>query len=185
MLNGGQREDAEEPGRYLPNERPCPTCRGPISPDKIFSRHIFEPSDDELQTHVKSESVDVDAEVVMVDVEARVNNPGKVVRKRKTHARRVLDSDDDEEDNDDDDLSDFIVQDDQDEDEKDARRELKKRLKGKRKEIIVIEDSEDDGVIFGARPDTPTGPVPIKLMSKFLPSTKMKVRMLFIVGVIR
>lgn len=173
-MNAGQREDAEEPGRYQADERPCPTCRGAISPDRIFSRTAFEPSDEELQAHTNAGNVDSDGDAVMVDAEAKVAKAGRVVRKRKASARRVLDSDEEEGD-DDDDLSDFIVQDDEDDEEKAARRELERRLKGKRKEIIVVSDDEDDDVIFGAKPDTPTGSGQIKLMAKFLPSTKMKV----------
>ena len=89
-------------------------------------------------------------------------------------------------DGDDDDMSDFIVESDEDEEEKDAHRELKRlKGKGKAKEVIVISDSEDDSeddgdddIIFGAKLDrfARRGPANVKLMPKFLPSTKMKVR---------
>lgn len=108
-----------------------------------------------------------------------------VKRKRATH-KVVLDSDDiiiseaeSEEEEDDEDMDDFIVQSDEDEEEKDARRKLRKRL-GKRRAIVVdsddeIEDSpEDKEVLFGAK-KAPASGEPIKLMPRFLPSTKMKV----------
>lgn len=109
---------------------------------------------------------------------APVSNPGRILRKRKASARRVLSSDDDFED-DEDSMSDFIVDSDEDEEEKNARRALKKRLrKGKERarEVIEISDDEEDSdVIFGAKPDGPLDEEKRKLMPKFLPSTKMKV----------
>lgn len=183
MLHGAQREDGDGAARYKPDERPCPTCRGIISPDKIFSRTAFEPSDEELSGNVKpKDEVDGDGDVKMIDVGAEVVKPGRVVRKRKVRARRVLDSDEEEEeDDDDDDLSDFIVNSDEDEEEKDAARALKRRLQSKGKgkararHTIVISDDEDDDIIFGAKPDYPAGLEGVKVMDKFLPSTKMKV----------
>ncbi|EKM56552.1 uncharacterized protein PHACADRAFT_207772 [Phanerochaete carnosa HHB-10118-sp] len=177
VLNGAQREDAAEPTRYKMDERPCPTCRSPISADKIFARTAFEPSDEQLSAE-KEEPVEtqIAGDTIMVDVKAeggvKSAKAGRVVRKRRAHSRRVLDSD---EDVDDDEMSDFIVESDEDE-EKDARRELKKRLKGKRR-AIVLSDDEDEDVIFGTKqgkPEAVAGEQPIRLMAKFLPSTKMK-----------
>jgi hypothetical protein len=115
----------------------------------------------------------------------------KAKKPKRTAGRfRVLDSDDiqpdseadsetEDDDDDDDEMSDFIVQSDEDEEEKDARRKLKKQL-GKRKAIIV--DSDDDieedspeerEIIFGKK--IAVSKEAIKLMPRFLPSTKMKV----------
>ena len=68
---------------------------------------------------------------------------------------------------------------DEDEEEKDARRALKKM--GKRRANVVLDSDEemelDDDVICGAKPDLADMPMgDIKTMSRFLPSTKMKVR---------
>ncbi|KZT61690.1 hypothetical protein CALCODRAFT_490930, partial [Calocera cornea HHB12733] len=42
-------EKAMEPGpEYKAAERPCPSCRQPISQEKLFRRSAFEPSDDQL-----------------------------------------------------------------------------------------------------------------------------------------
>lgn len=189
VLNGAQREDAAEPTRFKADERPCPTCRSPISADKIFARTAFEPSDEELSTDKKgtakiekNEPVDIkiNDDIVTINAEAQAVKPakaGRVVRKRKARSRRVFDSDEEVDDGDGDDMSDFIVESDEDEGEKDTRRELKRRLKGKQR-MIVISDDEDDDIIFGAKqpkPKTPAGEQPIKLMARFLPSTKMKV----------
>lgn len=85
-----------------------------------------------------------------------------------------------EEDYDDKDgMSNFIVEGGEDEDEKVAGRDRKKRLQRKRKIFIDSDDDieEDDmAVIFGHVQPTPavlTGEV--RTMSRFLPSTKMKV----------
>lgn len=80
----------------------------------------------------------------------------------------------------DDDMTDFIVESDEDEEEKDVRRALKRRL-GKRKSFIVLDSDEEMAdtpeekeVIFGAK-KVPVSEKEIATMSRFLPSTKMKV----------
>lgn len=129
---------------------------------------------------------------------------GKAKAKAKKPARKsagrkfiVLDSSDveggansdeesvSEDDYKDSDLSDFIVESDEDEEEKDARRAIKNRL-GKRRAITTIVDSdeeEDDEIapeekelLFGAKKKKLTK-AEIKLMPRFLPSTKMKAMM--------
>jgi len=82
------------------------------------------------------------------------------------------------ESDDDDDMSDFIVESDKDEDEKDARRAIKQRLRKKRVNIVI--DSDDDtpegkAVLFGMREEE-MSPETVKLLPRFLPSSKMKVR---------
>lgn len=182
-MNGPQREDADEPTPYKQDERPCPACRRAVSKEKIFSRAAFEPADEDLgvDLNLKSEEFDNDGDVKMFNIEAKATMPGRGVRKRKAAMKRVLDSD---EERDADDMSDFIVESDENEDKKDARREMKRRLKGKGKQrAIVISDDEDDDIIYGAKPDVLTKGGPIKLMARFLPSTKMKVCIHFAVDV--
>uniref|UniRef100_A0A8H8CFK2 Uncharacterized protein n=1 Tax=Psilocybe cubensis TaxID=181762 RepID=A0A8H8CFK2_PSICU len=139
----------------------CPVCRAGISENTLFSRQAFEPTDKELDPDIES------------DVEECV--PKRDKGKGKATARPA------ESDSDDDDMSDFIVQSDEDEEEKDARRALKKRLGKKRANIILDSDDEPDTpeekeIIFGVRKKhVPTED--IKLMPKFLPSTKMKYMM--------
>ena len=106
--------------------------------------------------------------------------------KSKSKSRRCLDHDDDDaiesefESDEDDDMSDFIVKSDEEE-EKDARLALKRRL-GKRKATIVLDSDEEmdtpeeQEVIFGRKKKMPVSEEAIRLMPKFLPSTKMKAR---------
>jgi len=77
-------------------------------------------------------------------------------------------------------MSDFIVESDEDEEEKDARRALKKRLGKKRANVIFDSDDEPDTpeekeVLFGVRKRKDISPEALKLMPRFLPSSKMKV----------
>jgi hypothetical protein len=116
---------------------------------------------------------------------------GKLSEKCKTRtserprprARRLVISSDEEDDDDDynDGVSDFIVHSDEDED---ARRELKSRLgkgglsRGKANNPIVIpSDNDDVAIAYNTKPDRTTDILKEKMkrVSKFLPSTKMKV----------
>ncbi|RDB16047.1 putative ATP-dependent helicase C23E6.02 [Hypsizygus marmoreus] len=186
VLNTPIAMAADEPAKFKANERPCPACRSPICADRLFTRAAFMPSDSDLLPGADS-SFDVE----MADATASVKlHRGKGKARPKKRARRVvLDSDDvllsevpsEDEGDDDDDISDFIVEEGEDEEEKDARRKLKKRL-GKRKAQVVldsdeeIEDSpEEQEVLFGKK--ARVSPEAIKLMPKFLPSTKMKYMM--------
>lgn len=113
----------------------------------------------------------------------------KATKPRRNARRAFVESDDEgddvnysgsEEDNNDDDMSDFIVGSDEDEEEKDARRALKKRFGKKRAHVILDSDDERDTpeekeVIFGVRKKVAISKAAIKLMPRFLPSTKMKV----------
>ncbi|EMD34880.1 hypothetical protein CERSUDRAFT_86316 [Gelatoporia subvermispora B] len=189
-------EHADEGGdgqpKYKADERPCPNCRAVISRNKLFSRRAFEPADEEVaDTATTSTTTSTEVEVLDVDAVANfesgnssdvVESPrfvrGKSLRKRKH--RHILD-DSDVEFVDDDSMSDFIVESDEDEEEKDARRAHRKRL-GKRRAAMVLDSDEemeyDDDVICGTKPapiDVPMAD--IKMMPKFLPSTKMKYMM--------
>ncbi|KAA1473050.1 hypothetical protein DENSPDRAFT_219273 [Dentipellis sp. KUC8613] len=115
--------------------------------------------------------------------------PVRAVRKKPR--RKMYDSEDDSEHADlDDDLSDFIVGSDEDEEEKAARRRSTRKRVSKKRAIVLDSDDEED-VVFGlpkkqpvkAEPQAQAGPSgsgeakgkgKVQLMSKFLPSTKMK-----------
>jgi hypothetical protein len=165
-----------------------PSCRTAICKDKLFSRKAFEPTDAEL---VKGEdkpiTIDVDDSDVEMPAVSEISKPsqgkGKGKAKRTAGFSRVLDSEEEEEEADayDSDMSDFIVQSDEDEEEKNARLKIKKRL-GKRRAIIVDSEDEDyeEDVIFGAKPDKSVPKGEIKLMPRFLPSTKMKVSIILL-----
>ncbi|KAK7046715.1 putative ATP-dependent helicase C23E6.02 [Favolaschia claudopus] len=189
---------------YKADERPCPSCRSPITAKKIFACAAFEPSDEDL----KGDGNDSDIEMIDAKPETsekpfskgKAASKEKVKAKAKRPARKqaarkfvVVDSDDEddqeeeensEDDYEDSDMSDFIVQSDEDEEEKDARRTLRKRL-GKRKAIETIFDSDDEieeaeeepkeRVVFGRKPRL--SKEEIKLIPRFLPSTKMKAMM--------
>ncbi|KZT10363.1 uncharacterized protein LAESUDRAFT_755872 [Laetiporus sulphureus 93-53] len=142
--------------------------------NKLFSRAAFEPCDDDIDggpADYTDESFDLSA---MFDARPKL---GRTLRNRKPQKRRVYDSEDDSEHEDEDDgLSDFIVEDDEDKKEKCARHARKKRL-GKRRVVVLSSEDEldvEDDVICGAKPDIEVPPEQIKLMPRFLPSTKMK-----------
>ncbi|KAF9240466.1 SNF2 family N-terminal domain-containing protein [Melanogaster broomeanus] len=145
VLNGPFVQDPEDNQKYKGNEKPCPSCRLPISAEKIFVRQAFEPTDDELtESSPSRQGSGDDSDIEMLDVSelARRNHKGKGrATKRLRKKRDVMDSEGDDHYDDEDDMSDFIVDDDEDEGEKDARREFKRRLQKKRKMII---DSDDD-----------------------------------------
>ncbi|OAX39929.1 hypothetical protein K503DRAFT_865031 [Rhizopogon vinicolor AM-OR11-026] len=176
VLNSLPVQDMEDPRKYKGSERPCPSCRAPISADAIFIRVAFEPTDAELSGKKSaSSSSDSDDEMLRVsDMIIRgIKGKGRARRIRKRRA--VYDSD--YEDDDDDDLSDFIVEDDEDGEEKDTKREMKKRLK-KRRAMVVESDDEFDAdereVVIGRSSwKVPASMDQVKTMSRFLPSTKM------------
>jgi hypothetical protein len=169
-----------------------PSCRTAICKAKLFSRKAFEPTDAEL---VKGEdkpiAIDVDDSDVEMPAVSEISKPpqgkgkGKAKAKKRTAGfSRVLDSEEEEEEEEDaydSDMSDFIVQSDEDEEEKNGRLKIKKRL-GKRRAIVVDSEDEDceEDVIFGAKPDKSVPKDEIKLMPRFLPSTKMKVSIILL-----
>jgi len=168
------------------DNRVGPSCRSAISADKIFSRQAFEPSDAELagetdSTGIKPENFDDDdIPDIFEDV---IKGKGKA-KKRMT--RRIVDSEDDTEGELDSDIEDFIVQSDEDEVEKDAQRAERKRL-GKKKAVVIDSDDEvdsggeDNEVIYGKKTPLSIPEEQVKLLPRFLPSTKMKVSESFIV----
>jgi hypothetical protein len=159
-----------------------PVCRADINADKIFRRAAFEPTEKDL----RGDAEDDEDDIMHVD-ESEEEYPAtrsKSKGKERAHpGRRVIDEFDDEGDdvnNSDDD--DFIVQSDEDEEEKEARRAL--RMRGRKAHPIVILDSDDEPetpeekeVIFGMHKKAAAADGPIPTMSRFLPSTKMKVCM--------
>ncbi|KAI0047735.1 hypothetical protein FA95DRAFT_1605864 [Auriscalpium vulgare] len=194
VLNQARAEDPNEPRKLKAEERECPTCRSAISKDKIFSLSAFEPTDGDLieATAPKEEPVvaaekrfvQVDSDIEMLDDEeatpTKKDTKGKgkaKARPSKTRRSDAYDSEDDEEHTDlDDGLSDFIADDDEDEyEEQQAQRRLRKRLGKKRVMVIESEDESDvEEVLFGKPKFAHLPKEEIKLMPKFLPSTKMK-----------
>jgi hypothetical protein len=208
-LNQAPPMDApEQPARANSKERPCkfsiikmsgwqwltvhsvgPVCRSAITEEKCFSRVAFEPSDKDLSDHGDSDDNSVmEVEEYFNDSKGKSKVVAKTKKGSRISRRVVSDSEYESDDNDsDDDMSDFIVQDDEDEEEKDARRVIKARSGKKNAHIILDSDDEPDTpeekeVIFGTRRKAPEilkdG---IPLMSRFLPSTKMKVRKTYFV----
>lgn len=173
-----------------------PSCRSAICVEKLFKGEAFEPtakdllSDEERAMMEDSDDPDMNDIFSSLKVKGKGKAKAKKPKAKRAVRRRILDSDDiigsedeSEDDNEDDDMSDFIVESDEDEEEKDAARKLKKRM-GKKRAIIIsddeteaedeIEDSpEEKEIIFGERKKVPKEH--IKLMPRFLPSTKMKV----------
>ena len=165
----------------ISNMKIGPSCRSAVSPDKLFPRHAFEPTEADLNPEaVKPEVKDMDIKPDLFDVfedalPARTDRKGKGKAKR---ARRVVDSEDDSEGEADSDLDDFIVQSDEDEDDKNSRLAAKKRL-GKKRAIVESDsetDEEEREVIHGQRMRSDSHEdVDVKMLPRFLPSTKMKV----------
>ncbi|THH32586.1 hypothetical protein EUX98_g1602 [Antrodiella citrinella] len=201
VLNGAARQDANEPNQYKADERPCPTCRGPVSEQKLFSRSAFEPTDAEIAAAtgapVKDE-VDDEGDVAMDDVKGKGKAraaPGRTMPVRKARRATLVESDEERSDDEEDaysSMDEFIVEEgegDEDwEEKRDARREERRasrRAKGKApmkvKNNVILSDDEDNEeertVIFGARPSIPIPQETIALLPKFLPSTKMKAMM--------
>ncbi|KAJ8073759.1 hypothetical protein PM082_012037 [Marasmius tenuissimus] len=68
VFNNPHVELADNPIRYQPDERPCPACRSPINPNRLFMRSAFEPTDEDLFPPEKPEkSNDTDSEMMEVD----------------------------------------------------------------------------------------------------------------------
>ncbi|KAG2151182.1 SNF2 family N-terminal domain-containing protein [Suillus bovinus] len=174
VLNTPFVQDAQDPRKYRSNEKPCPSCRAPISADVIFIREAFEPTDTELSGDILASSDDEMPEISEMILQG---SKGKGGARRIRKKRAVCDSDDESEDDDDDDMSDFIVEDGEDEEEKDARRNIKKRLRTRR--AIVVEsddelDADERDVVIGRNPrQVPASTGEVRMMSRFLPSTKM------------
>ncbi|KAG0702167.1 SNF2 family N-terminal domain-containing protein [Suillus ampliporus] len=177
VLNSPFVQDAEDSRKYRGNEKPCPSCRAPISADAIFIREAFEPTDAELSgTSSSSVNMDSDDEMLEISDMMRRGTKGKGKARRIRKKRAVYDSEDESED-DDDDMSDFIVEDDDDEEEKDARRSIKKRLRTRRAMVVESDDDLDaderEVVIGRSHRKVPASMGQVKMMSRFLPSTKM------------
>ncbi|KAF8804469.1 hypothetical protein BYT27DRAFT_7243611 [Phlegmacium glaucopus] len=191
-----QAPAGDEAGNGDPNARPCPVCRGNISREKLFSRSAFEPSDKDLNPEAEDDAVDEDDEDIPVTRARKGKGKAKKGKNPSWARRSFIVSDDEmgdeaatgseddysEDDDDDDDISDFIVHSDEDEEEKDARRALKKRMGKKRMNVILDSDDELEApevkeVVFGVRKKVRLSEEAIKLLPRFLPSTKMKYMM--------
>lgn len=107
-----------------------------------------------------------------------------IKRKRKAKkgkTRRAVDSEDDTEGELDSDLDDFIVQSDEDESDKDVRRTERKRSEKKKAPMRIDSDDEmdsadeDSEVIYGKTKRVSLPKEEVKMLPRFLPSTKMKV----------
>lgn len=178
VLNAPSVEDANDQGRGMKaDERPCPSCRGPISKTKLFNIAAFE-----TQIDQDADLDDSDNDSDLPDATTFARKKGKKRSKGKGKGKMVVESDDD--------MSDFIVNSDEDEDEKDRKRAEKGKLKGKEKgkakakaEILSDDDYEEDikpaFSKYNARTSFISKAEKDKLLEiterldKFLPSTKV------------
>ncbi|KAG6855888.1 hypothetical protein H0H87_009686, partial [Tephrocybe sp. NHM501043] len=170
VLNTPEIHIPDYPNKYKANERPCPSCRSAVCEEKLFSRAAFLPSDAELSTETGDIGVKVDASMSS-DIKGRGKPKGKAVKLDHFDANSDEDYDDD--------MLDFIVEDEEEKEEKDSRR-MSKKLLDKRKAIDMLDSNDEETpeekeIFFGRR--VPALPEAIKLMPKFLPSTKMKCMM--------
>lgn len=176
------------------DSRTGPECRSAISARKLYSRSAFLPTDEEIELAInprpaqptrqpKYERIDSDIEMEIVEgLIDKGKGKGKAIPKSKRKKPYVDSEDDEEHSSEDDGLSDFIADEDEDsEDEKAARKRLSKRL-GKKRAIVLDSDEEaeesDDGEVLFGRPSPIMADIPkeqIRMMPRFLPSTKMKV----------
>jgi len=163
-----------------------PSCRAAVSGSKTFSRQAFEPTDADLDPTIVKPEDEEDSDIL--DVSDIFEDAVKVTKgkgKAKRRTRRIVDSEDDSEGELDSEMEDFIVHSDEDEADKDARRAEKKRL-GKKKAVAKIEsddemDSGDDGdVVYGKKAKVSFPKEQVALLPRFLPSTKMKANILYI-----
>ncbi|KAK0204021.1 SNF2 family N-terminal domain-containing protein [Desarmillaria ectypa] len=183
----GPQADAEDEPKLKAHEQRCPNCRQPISGDLLFDRAAFEPSDAELNADGDEPRQSTTSTKAKGKGKAKTKGKGK---KEFSLSADIIDIDalDDDDDyeyeyEDEDDMSDFIVDSDEDEEEKDARQKLKKAM-GKRKAFIVLDSDEGDEVeevVFGRKKENATSGQ-IKLMPKFLASTKMQHMMKQVIG---
>ncbi|KAJ3821535.1 SNF2 family N-terminal domain-containing protein [Lentinula raphanica] len=181
VFNAPLVEPMNEDNQNQAKERACPACRTPITKDLLFDQAAFMPTDKELQ-EANGECDDSDIEMEDANpVKPKRRATGKSRNSKKSHGVGSDSEYEDDDEDDDDDLSDFIVQSDEDEEEKDARKALKKRL-GKRKAQVILDSDEEisddeEEVIFGRNPAAKLSSEAIKLLPRFLPSTKMKYMM--------
>ncbi|KJA26761.1 hypothetical protein HYPSUDRAFT_35906 [Hypholoma sublateritium FD-334 SS-4] len=193
VLNQAPPMDAEDqvPGGSA-KDRPCPVCRAAINAEKLFSREAFEYSDEDLNDK-GSADMDILSDSPGITSKGKGRGKSKVMKKSKKVSRVSRRESDDEgddgsdndleyDDDDGSDLSDFIVESDEDEEEKDARRAMKQRQTKKHKNVILDSDDEPDTpeeqeVIFGLKKKVPMTTDVVPIMSRFLPSSKMKFMM--------
>ncbi|KAJ7148251.1 SNF2 family N-terminal domain-containing protein [Mycena filopes] len=175
------------------SERPCPACRTPISIEQVFPSAAFQPTENDLQD-------DADSDIQMLDI-TPANPTAKDKGKRKSQAKRLgptrkgaantlialhssdveIDVDNDGSENEvkDSDMSDS--ESDKEGEDKDACWVVNKRL-GKRRAVNTIADSDDENVagtaqekeVLFSAPKKKLTKEEAKLISRFLPSTKMK-----------
>jgi hypothetical protein len=155
-----------------------PKCRAPITKEKLFQRGAFEPTEKELNPNAVSDDEESDETDMDVDEDEDGTMGKGKARATRSSRRKVSYVEDDEED----DMSDFIVDSDEDEEEKDARKVMKERRLGKRRANVILDSDdemdtpEDKEVLMGRKTKEQLSREAVENMSRFLPSTKMKVR---------
>ncbi|KAK4057554.1 hypothetical protein OIO90_001199 [Microbotryomycetes sp. JL221] len=101
VINKEQVDDgADEPGRFLQEERPCPSCRAPVSTGMLFRLSAFEPSDEELEPFLAvPPSPKKNAGKAKIEAVSDDEDFGPIVKKKLLQPNRAIiqDSDDDEE----------------------------------------------------------------------------------------
>ncbi|KAG6879839.1 hypothetical protein C0992_010797 [Termitomyces sp. T32_za158] len=153
VLNTPPAVNPNEPNRYKVNERPCPTCRGALCAEKLFPRRAFLPSDAELS----SDDVKVEDDVIS-DREGKGRVNARPEWLRENASSKYYNDDDDE---------------------KDTQWLLKKGF-GHRNALVVLDSDDEETpeereVIFGM--GFYRSAEAIKLIPKFVASTKMKYMM--------
>ncbi|ESK90272.1 snf2 superfamily protein [Moniliophthora roreri MCA 2997] len=135
VLNTPANEHPDEPNKYKPDERPCPSCRSAICADRLFTRAAFEPTDAELNP-VAPEDEDVE----MVDISAEETKvEGKKGKGKaastKTKSYGVID------------IEEIVGTEDEEEFDQVPRRPSRKRGKGKGKRKAIVLDSDEEAAM--------------------------------------
>ena len=156
----GDAEDAEgapRPKKMRKDERPCPTCRQPISADRLYDMRAFEPTDNELAARrdsARHSPMDVDDEAEVEEAIQSSSDEDEMPKKKKSAAasrkRKVVAviSDDDDSDLPDDAApaakKKVAISVDPDSDSDAAPIVRKKLRSAKSRRAAVVQDSEDD-----------------------------------------
>ncbi|TFK67589.1 hypothetical protein BDN72DRAFT_898843 [Pluteus cervinus] len=186
VLNMPMPANLMEQEKFKVDERPCPSCRSPVTGAKLFSRAAFEPADEELLGGPMD--IDSDEEYAARKSKGKGRASSKRIQ-RPQRKRKLVVLDSDEEDEEDTpkakgkkrrtgDDSDYEEEnDDNSDDEYEQTGHAYTRL-GKRRRIVLDSDEEEE-VIVGLPKQSKKGKEKEKKKPEleFLPSTKMKYMM--------
>ncbi|KAK4055289.1 hypothetical protein OIV83_000572 [Microbotryomycetes sp. JL201] len=106
VLQKDAEDDGAHNGNFRADERPCPNCRGPVSPAMLFPLSVFEPSDEELEPFLsvppspqkKAATVKAEPDQKMIILDSDDEEDAGPVMKKLTQFNRAIIQDSDDED---------------------------------------------------------------------------------------